>query len=87
MEVNGMAHVMLTVSNYEACVPFYEKLLPFLGLKFVVRKTDSQFYCVGGPHRRRHPQGRCETLKGAFRAIPRGAASRVLSRPRAQGYR
>ncbi len=48
MEVNGMAHVMLTVSNYEACVPFYEKLLPFLGLKFVVRKTDSQFYCVGG---------------------------------------
>jgi len=48
MEVNGMAHVMLTVSNYEACLPFYEKLLPFLGLKFVVRKTDSQFYCVGG---------------------------------------
>lgn len=48
MEINGVAHVMLTVSNYEACVPFYEKLLPFLGLTFVVRKTDSQFYCIGG---------------------------------------
>ncbi len=47
MEINGTAHVMLTVSNFEACLPFYEKLLPFLGLKFVVRKTDSQFYCIG----------------------------------------
>jgi catechol 2,3-dioxygenase-like lactoylglutathione lyase family enzyme len=48
MEINGVAHVMLTVSNYEACVPFYEKLLPYLGLTYVVRKTDSQFYCIGG---------------------------------------
>ncbi len=48
MEINGVAHVMLTVGNYEACVLFYEKLLPFLGLKFVVRKTDSEFYCIGG---------------------------------------
>jgi catechol 2,3-dioxygenase-like lactoylglutathione lyase family enzyme len=48
MEINGIAHVMLTVGNYEACVAFYEKLLPFLGLTFVVRKTDSQFYCIGG---------------------------------------
>jgi catechol 2,3-dioxygenase-like lactoylglutathione lyase family enzyme len=48
MEINGMAHVMLTVGNYEACLPFYEKLLPFLGLTFVVRKTASQFYCIGG---------------------------------------
>ena len=48
MEINGVAHVMLTVSDYEACLPFYEKLLPFLGLTFVVRKTGSQFYCIGG---------------------------------------
>ena len=48
MEINGIAHVMLTVGNYEPCVAFYEKLLPFLGLTFVVRKTDSQFYCIGG---------------------------------------
>ena len=47
MEVNGMAHVMLTVSNFEACRQFYEKLLPFLGLKPVIVNDDT-FYCVGG---------------------------------------
>jgi catechol 2,3-dioxygenase-like lactoylglutathione lyase family enzyme len=47
MEINGMAHVMLTVSNFEACLPFYEKLLPFLGMKPVIRNND-MLYCVGG---------------------------------------
>jgi catechol 2,3-dioxygenase-like lactoylglutathione lyase family enzyme len=47
MEINGMAHVMLTVSNFEASLPFYEKLLPFLGMKPVIRSNDT-FYCVGG---------------------------------------
>jgi len=47
MEINGIAHVMVTVSNFEACLPFYEKLLPFLGLTPVF-KTDDFFYCVGG---------------------------------------
>ena len=47
MEINGVAHVMLTVSNFEACVPFYEKLTAFLGLKPVIRNNDT-LYCVGG---------------------------------------
>jgi len=47
MEMNGIAHVMLTVSNFDACVPFYEKLLTFLGLKPVIN-TDGMLYCVGG---------------------------------------
>jgi catechol 2,3-dioxygenase-like lactoylglutathione lyase family enzyme len=47
MEINGMAHVMLTVSNFDACLPFYEKLLPFLGMKPVIRNNDT-LYCVGG---------------------------------------
>jgi catechol 2,3-dioxygenase-like lactoylglutathione lyase family enzyme len=47
MEINGAAHVMLTVSNFEKCRPFYEKLLRFLGLKPVI-VTDQMFYCVGG---------------------------------------
>lgn len=47
MEINGMAHVMLTVGNFEACLPFYEQLLPYLGMKPVI-KTDGYFYCVGG---------------------------------------
>src|SRR5512134_493644 len=47
MEINGIAHVMLTVGNFAACLPFYEKLLPFLGLRPVF-VTDGFYYCVGG---------------------------------------
>ncbi len=47
MEINGIAHAMLTVSNFDACLPFYERLLGFLGLKPVIN-GDGFFYCVGG---------------------------------------
>jgi catechol 2,3-dioxygenase-like lactoylglutathione lyase family enzyme len=47
MEINGVAHLMLTVSNFEACATFYDKLLQFLGLKPVM-KSDEFLYCVGG---------------------------------------
>jgi catechol 2,3-dioxygenase-like lactoylglutathione lyase family enzyme len=47
MEINGIAHVMLTVSNFEACKPFYEKLLSYLGLRPVI-DMDGYYYCVGG---------------------------------------
>ena len=47
MEINGLAHVMLTVSDFAACLPFYEQLLGFLGLRTVM-KADGFLYCVGG---------------------------------------
>lgn len=47
MEINGIAHVMLTVSDFDTCLPFYERLLPFLGLRPVIN-TDGMLYCVGG---------------------------------------
>jgi catechol 2,3-dioxygenase-like lactoylglutathione lyase family enzyme len=47
MEVNGVAHIMLSVNNFEACVTFYEKVLGFMGLKPVI-KNDRTLYCVGG---------------------------------------
>jgi len=47
MEVNGIAHIMLTVSDCDACLPFYERLLVFLGLRPVI-KADGMLYCVGG---------------------------------------
>jgi catechol 2,3-dioxygenase-like lactoylglutathione lyase family enzyme len=47
IEINGIAHVVLTVSNYEACREFYRELLPFLGLRPVF-DTEVFFYCVGG---------------------------------------
>ena len=47
MEINGMAHVVLTVSNFETAVPFYEKLLAFVGVK-IVFKGEEFLYFVGG---------------------------------------
>lgn len=47
MEINGIAHVFLTVSGFDACAAFYEPLLNFLGMKTVM-KSDGLLYCVGG---------------------------------------
>ncbi len=47
MEVNGVAHIFLTASNFARSREFYRKLLPFLGMKPVI-DTESTFYCVGG---------------------------------------
>jgi catechol 2,3-dioxygenase-like lactoylglutathione lyase family enzyme len=47
MEVNGMAHVILTASNFERSREFYRKLLPFLGLQPMI-DSDELYYCVGG---------------------------------------
>jgi catechol 2,3-dioxygenase-like lactoylglutathione lyase family enzyme len=47
MEINGMAHVFLTVSDFDACRAFYGGLLPALGMKPVM-DVDGWYYCVGG---------------------------------------
>jgi len=47
IEINGVAHVALTVSEWEKCRPFYESLLSFLGLKRVFGGQDGIYY-VGG---------------------------------------
>lgn len=47
MEINGIAHVQLTVNDFAACQPFYAKLLAFLGLTPVI-DVDGYYYCVGG---------------------------------------
>jgi catechol-2,3-dioxygenase len=47
IEINGMAHVVLTVSDFAAARAFYGKLLPQFGMKPVF-DGDRFFYCVGG---------------------------------------
>jgi catechol 2,3-dioxygenase-like lactoylglutathione lyase family enzyme len=37
MQINGIAHVQLTVSDFEDALPFYERLLVGLGLTPVMR--------------------------------------------------
>ena len=46
MEINGIAHIQLTVADFAAARTFYGKLLPFLGLTPVM-DLDQFYYCVG----------------------------------------
>ncbi len=47
IEINGMAHVILTVSDFGASRAFYCELLPFLGMKKVY-DGNNFVYHVGG---------------------------------------
>jgi len=47
MEINGIAHVQLTVNDFAACARFYAQLLAFLGMKPVF-EADGFLYYVGG---------------------------------------
>jgi catechol 2,3-dioxygenase-like lactoylglutathione lyase family enzyme len=47
VEINGIAHVQLTVNDPERCVPFWEKLCHFMSMTTLV-KSDEIVYCIGG---------------------------------------
>ncbi len=47
MEINGIAHVFVTVSDFARSRSFYQKLLPYLGLTPVM-DGEGFYYCVGG---------------------------------------
>ncbi len=47
IEINGIAHTVLTVSNFDRAKAFYGEFLPFLGLTQVIDMEDV-YYCVGG---------------------------------------
>jgi catechol 2,3-dioxygenase-like lactoylglutathione lyase family enzyme len=47
IEINGVAHVILRVNDVAGCVDFYDRLMPFLGLRPVFRMEDFVYY-VGG---------------------------------------
>jgi catechol 2,3-dioxygenase-like lactoylglutathione lyase family enzyme len=47
IEINGMAHVILTTGDFQRARAFYGELLPFLGLQCVIDRPD-WYYCVGG---------------------------------------
>jgi len=47
IQINGMAHVILTVSRFDLARAFYGKLLPRLGMTPVF-DGERFYYCVGG---------------------------------------
>lgn len=46
VEVNGIAHIQLTVSDPARCIPFWERLCHFLDMKTLVR-NEGTVYCIG----------------------------------------
>ena len=46
VEVNGIAHIQLTVSDAEKCLPFWERFCHFLEMKTLI-KGDDVIYCIG----------------------------------------
>jgi len=47
IEINGIAHVQLTVNDAERCVPFWERLCHFMQMRTLI-KGDGIVYCIGG---------------------------------------
>jgi catechol 2,3-dioxygenase-like lactoylglutathione lyase family enzyme len=47
IDINGLAHVFVTVRDFARSREFYQKLLPYLGMKPVL-DGDGFYYCVGG---------------------------------------
>lgn len=47
IDISGIAHIVLTVNNFEAAKAFYASLLPFLGMKKVFDGAEL-LYHVGG---------------------------------------
>ena len=47
MEINGIAHIILTTADFARARAFYGRLLPFLGLLPLV-DSDEYYYCIGG---------------------------------------
>ena len=46
VEVNGIAHIQLTVNDAQKCIPFWEQLCHFLEMKTLIRNEDT-VYCIG----------------------------------------
>ena len=46
IEVNGIAHIQLTVSRPDLCLPFWEQLCHFMEMKTLL-KNDEVLYCIG----------------------------------------
>lgn len=46
VEVNGIAHIQMTIKKAAQGIPFWEKLLHFLDMKTLIR-NETTLYCIG----------------------------------------
>lgn len=47
IEINGIAHIQLTVRDPKRCLPFWERLCHFMGMSTLIQAEDI-LYCIGG---------------------------------------
>src|SRR5512133_1605481 len=47
MEINGIAHIQITVNDLALAMPFYERVLGYMGMRPVV-KAPNFLYMIGG---------------------------------------
>ncbi|NQV61380.1 MAG: VOC family protein [Alphaproteobacteria bacterium] len=88
IEVNGMAHVMLTVSQYDLAKAFYGRLMPALGLECVFDGSNMCYFvgartalgihpCAPEHAGERFVQGRVGLHHVCFRARSRADVDQV----------
>lgn len=46
VEMNGIAHIQLTVNDPDRCIPFWENLCHFLSMRTLI-KGEGVLYCIG----------------------------------------
>jgi catechol 2,3-dioxygenase-like lactoylglutathione lyase family enzyme len=46
VEINGIAHIQMSVNDFAQAAPFWEKLCHFLGMTTLVKSADTM-YCIG----------------------------------------
>ncbi len=47
IQINGIAHIQLTVLDADRCLPFWERLCNFMGMETLIKGEDV-IYCIGG---------------------------------------
>ncbi len=46
VEMNGIAHIQLSVNDAARCLPFWERFCHFLSMKTLIKSPDT-IYCIG----------------------------------------
>ncbi len=70
VEMNGIAHIQLTVNDPDRCIPFWEKLCNYLEMQTLI-KGEGIVYCIGsrtGVLVRAAPEDGCESAFDQNRA-------------------
>ena len=74
IEINGIAHIQLTVNDPERCIPFWERLCHFLGMSTLM-KADGMVYCIGGRYFSATPGEPLSVAAGAHHFLYNGGQS------------